>query len=122
MNERMFPDYGGLYRRWSRVLKRLAWDQWRLLDAQYQTGLSLWSVLFGPAAEASAGPGRAGGVSPKAPPEDIERVALERVRRGLPPPGEVYDIRNRQRIDWSRFPEWARPSDPEAFEGSAHEG
>ena len=32
----------------------------------------------------------------------------------------VYDAQNRGRIDWSRFPEWAWPTDPEVFTG--HEG
>ena len=37
-------------------------------------------------------------------------------------PREVYQAPYRNLIDWSRFPDWARPSDPEMFEGSGHEG
>jgi hypothetical protein len=50
------------------------------------------------------------------------RRATERVQAGLPPPRAIYDTQNRGRIDWSSFPEWARPSDPELFEGTQHEG
>jgi hypothetical protein len=54
--------------------------------------------------------------------ETLEQYALERVRQGLPPPPEIYEAQHRPGIDWSLFPEWARPSDPEVFEGTAHEG
>jgi hypothetical protein len=49
-------------------------------------------------------------------------IATDRVNRGLAPPAEIYQVRNRARINWSDFPEWARPVDPEAFEGCCHEG
>jgi hypothetical protein len=55
-------------------------------------------------------------------PEELIRLAEERMRNGLAPPREVYRSPCRDRIDWSRFPDWARPSDPELFEGSGHEG
>jgi hypothetical protein len=34
----------------------------------------------------------------------------------------VYEAQNRNRIDWTKMPEWARPADPELFEGAGHEG
>ena len=34
----------------------------------------------------------------------------------------IYQMPYRNRIDWSEFPDWARPSDPEMFEGTGHEG
>jgi hypothetical protein len=52
----------------------------------------------------------------------LENRARRRMRQGLAPPRQIYDIRNRDRVDWSTLPEWARPSDPELFEGCAHEG
>ena len=52
----------------------------------------------------------------------LEKRARQRMRQGLAPPREIYDIRNRDRVDWSTLPEWARPSDPDLFEGCAHEG
>jgi hypothetical protein len=54
--------------------------------------------------------------------ERLERLAVERTSRGLAPPREIYLAPYRSRINWARFPEWARPSDPEMFEGTAHEG
>jgi len=41
---------------------------------------------------------------------------------GLAPPPEIYQVPYRNQIDWSKFPEWARPSDPDLFEGCSHEG
>ena len=52
----------------------------------------------------------------------LEERGRQRTRQGLAPPRELYDIRNRDRVDWSTLPEWARPSDPDLFEGCAHEG
>src|SRR5215831_13812256 len=52
----------------------------------------------------------------------LEERARQRMRQGLAPPREIYNIRNRDRVDWSILPAWARPSDPELFEGCAHEG
>ena len=49
-------------------------------------------------------------------------VALDRLRRGLAPPAEIYRVKNREQIDWSVFPGWARPTDPEVFDGCCHEG
>jgi hypothetical protein len=106
--------------------------QWRLFDLQYQTGMKLLDRFLvrgagppvdkpparrKPAAESEAS-------FPSSPHElrDIERRALDCARRGAPLPRAVYDVRNRRRIDWSLFPEWARPVDPEAFTGTAHEG
>ena len=51
-----------------------------------------------------------------------EELARQRTRRGLAPPREIYDIRNRHRVDWSTLPEWAIAPDPDIFEGCAHEG
>jgi len=49
-------------------------------------------------------------------------ATCELVHQLLAAPREIYDIRNRDRVDWSTLPEWARPSDPDLFEGCAHEG
>ncbi len=54
--------------------------------------------------------------------ESLEKLARERVKEGLAPPPEIYLSPTREQIDWLQFPLWARPSDPELFEGSAHEG
>jgi hypothetical protein len=98
----------------------MACGPWRLLASQWEAGLGVLDSLL-----AALGGERTGRpVAPEAPAgaEALEQAALERVRRGLPPPREVYAVPNRDRINWARFPDWARPSDPELFEGSAHEG
>lgn len=46
----------------------------------------------------------------------------ERLDRGLAPPAEAYRLPHRDQIDWSEVPDWARPTDPELFEGCGHEG
>ena len=53
---------------------------------------------------------------------ELLKLAMTRVQRGLAPPPELYRVRDRSLIDWSVFPEWARPIDPEVFEGCSHEG
>jgi len=50
------------------------------------------------------------------------KLAEERVRQGFAPPPRIYQVEYRRRIDWSRFPAWARPVDPEVFNGCCHEG
>jgi hypothetical protein len=51
-----------------------------------------------------------------------EERARQRTRQGLAPSREIYDVLNRDQVDWSTLPEWARPSDPDLFEGCVHEG
>lgn len=46
----------------------------------------------------------------------------ERLEQGLAPPREAYQLPLRDQIDWSQAPDWARPTDPELFEGCGHEG
>ena len=56
------------------------------------------------------------------PSPELVRRARERMKLGLAPPREIYLAPHRDRIDWGEFPDWARPSDPEAFGGNPHEG
>jgi hypothetical protein len=109
MNDVTFPQCRDISEWWSRAITSWMWQQWRLLDAQYKTGIELLGAAAGEPAALSAL-------------ESLEQYALARTRKGLAPPREVYNAQNRSRIDWSRFPEWAKPIDPELFEGSAHEG
>lgn len=53
---------------------------------------------------------------------DLLEVAEARLDQGLSPPRELYLVQNRNRIRWMDFPIWARPSDPELFDGCCHEG
>jgi hypothetical protein len=96
-------------------------DMWRRqydwLRTQRRLGMRMWTALT---------PRTVTTVPSNPPPADeadtIEKQAMERMRKGLAPPREIYDVQNRGRIDWARAPEWARPIDPDSFEGCAHEG
>jgi len=109
MSDEVFPGCREVCEYWSRAVTSLVRNHWKLLDTQYGAGIQLLGAVAGESAASS-------GL------ETLEQYALERASKGLPPPREVYDAQNRNRINWSRFPEWARPIDPEVFEGSAHEG
>jgi hypothetical protein len=98
--------------------------QMNLLETQCQVGfdvveasLGFFSGTKGTAEERS---------NPDRPPEvdfqKLEALAIENVQKGFAPPKEIYSVPYRNRMDWSRFPPWARPIDPEVFEGSGHEG
>ena len=50
----------------------------------------------------------------------LVEMAILRVKQGLAPPRQIYQVHHRHQIDWSQFPSWARPSDPEMFD--CHEG
>jgi hypothetical protein len=54
--------------------------------------------------------------------EALLKLAEQRTAQGLAPPPEVYRIEYRRLIDWSKFPSWARPVDPQMFDGCCHEG
>ncbi len=60
------------------------------------------------------------GISPSE--QQLIDRALWCVERGFAPPAEIYRVEHRCHVDWSTFPSWARPQDPEAFEGCCHEG
>jgi|SRR5208282_4634695 len=119
------PNYLNLYHCWSWTVTNLVWNQWRLFDSQCQAGLKLLNGLRDVGAFREAAPQQENeAIGRKATPEetDLVRSARERIKKGLAPPKEIYQIQNRERIDWSEFPEWAKPIDPEVFEGSGHEG
>jgi hypothetical protein len=81
------------------------------------TGLRAARAVFAAAAPSPPAPKPA-----KTGTEDLIAVAVARMKKGLAPPREIYQTPYRDRINWSEFPEWARPCDPELFEGSGHEG
>lgn len=49
-------------------------------------------------------------------------LARRRVDQGLAPPAEIYRVELRRCIDWTEFPRWARPIDPDMFDRTCHEG
>jgi hypothetical protein len=98
--------------------------QSQLLAAQSRVGITLWMAMMGecppvaaPGEDKSKGTEVGGGSAPGS----LEQEAIDRIKKGLAPPREIYDVQNRGRIDWTALPDWARPIDPEVFEG-AHEG
>jgi len=54
--------------------------------------------------------------------EGLLDTALDRVRKGFAPPAEIYRAEFRHRVDWSKFPLWARSPDPDVYTGCCHEG
>jgi hypothetical protein len=104
----------------SRVTIGLLRGQWACLDAGFRTADKLLEAAAEPPAgvDVRARPGAeaVGGL------EALVGRALERARKGLPPPRVLYDVKYREQIDWLRFPAWARPSDPEVYTGCGHEG
>ncbi len=54
--------------------------------------------------------------------KNLVDAAEDRMRNGLNPPAEIHQVQNRGKIDWTRFPDWARPVDPELFGDCCHEG
>lgn len=99
-------------------------EQWKLVEAQSRFGLALWSAMLGRSEPVPSSNSPQDGVpqpGSKNPPDNLAKAAAERLKEGLAPPREIYDVRNRGRIDWSTVPDWAKPVDPEMFEGS-HEG
>jgi hypothetical protein len=111
------PPYLGLWRWVFETVTGALRDRQKVLDAHYQLGIEVFAALAGARGEnaEAAAPG------PGVEPGPLEEVAAERMRRGLAPPREIHDVHNRGRLDWSQFPDRARPADPELFEGS-HEG
>jgi hypothetical protein len=104
----------------SRVTIGLLRGQWAWVDAGFRAA----DQLLGAAAEPPALEGVAAVPAQEGRRElgALVDYALDRARKGLPPPREVYDVKYREQIDWLRFPAWARPSDPEVFTGCGHEG
>jgi hypothetical protein len=125
-----------VYKPWWDAASMLLSYQWKLFAFQYQVGLKFMEAALGGRADRDPDAPTRGIPTPPQPgipiPSDkpaiaseakkLERLAVERVSQGLSPPREVYQVPFRSQIDWTRFPDWARPSDPELFEGAVHEG
>jgi hypothetical protein len=107
----MIGQLEALGQSWSRAVTSLVWGQWLLVN----TGIQATETILETAAPVAGSrpPGETGGVL---------ALARARLRKGLAPPREVYLAPYRDQIDWAQFPDWARPSDPDLFEGCAHEG
>jgi hypothetical protein len=124
MIELVFPGSLNVFRWWSRTFAHVMRGQWELLDAQYRAGIRVLDTLQD--LRAAEEP------ELQQSPEDLKPERLdeskslqcqteERLQKGLAPPPAIYQAQNRNKIDWHLLPGWARPSDPELFEGG-HEG
>jgi hypothetical protein len=105
-----------VYEHWLNAATTLLACQWKLFEVQYAAGLKIMEAALG---APTRGPD-VGKIADEV--QKLERLAAERISQGLAPPREVYQAPYRSQIDWGKFPEWAKPSDPELFEGCGHEG
>jgi hypothetical protein len=117
----MFTNMRAVAESWSHTLASVVRSQWMLLDTGLQAAQALLAstsavVPTGKAAHRRAIETAGYGT------EVLINLAVQRMRKGLAPPRQIYEAQYRNRIDWSQFPEWVRPSDPELFEGASHEG
>jgi hypothetical protein len=112
---RAFPRY------WSRALASVLWGQWLMVRTGFQAAQTVLKSASTNSPGASVPPRAALGPG-KGESQDLIDRAAARTSKGLAPPREIYQAPVRNQVDWSKFPDWARPSDPELFEGSAHEG
>jgi hypothetical protein len=114
------PDSGvqTVCKHWLSAATTLLACQWKLFEVQYAAGLKIMETALGGA----AGSGPQVGTTTADEVRKLEQLAGERVRQGFAPPSEIYQVPYRGQIDWGKLPGWARPSDPELFDGSGHEG
>ena len=105
------------YKFWSQIVAGTLACQLKLLQVQYHIGFKLLDRLL--AVETADVREGNSNVPEKSA---LELSAAKRAEQGLAPPKEIYEAPLRHRIDWSKFPGWARPIDPEVFEGCSHEG
>ncbi len=109
---------------WSQTVTRFLTWQLNLLETQYRVGFDVVEASLGIFTGAKEAAVRRSDPVPQ-PRDDLQKLeaqALEQINRGIAPPKEIYSVPYRNRIDWAKFPAWARPIDPEVFEGSGHEG
>jgi hypothetical protein len=110
-------DIEWVYKGWVNAATTLLAYQWKLFDAQYETGLKMMEAALG-----VDPPDKPANEPPPMDVVQLQRRAVECISQGLAPPKEIYQAPFRGRIDWGKLPEWARPSDPELFDGRGHEG
>lgn len=115
----MFQNLQAVQESWTRTMTSMVWGQWLMLDMSLRAAETLLTSAA-PGAP-STSPGQATSTV-EAGAGDLINLAMERMKRGLAPPSRIYQTPYRNQIDWSKFPDWARPTDPDLFEGSSHEG
>ena len=119
MAESMIGELEGLGQSWTRAMTSLVWGQWLMLDTGFKATQTILATAV-PGAKVTPVPVAEGTAAGR--PDGLVAQALERVHKGLAPPREIYLAPFRGRIDWAELPDWARPSNPDLFEGCSHEG
>jgi hypothetical protein len=128
MSPDIFTSYVSRYQIMARTIQDVLLNQWQWMCAPCRLGINMMDDFLVRCRKRDAEP--ASGAAEKeqtrevpheSPSESLEQRAMGRLNSGQAPPREIYDVRNRGRIDWSRVPAWAQAVDPELFEG-AHEG
>jgi hypothetical protein len=120
----MLAGYLRNYQFLSDAVAEVTREQWEVVEAQSRFGLALWDALlrgYQPVASSQEPPGKVAEPAQASFPNTLQQETAKRLKEGLAPPREIYDVQNRGRIDWASVPDWAKPVDPEVFEG-AHEG
>jgi hypothetical protein len=107
---------------WSNMVQDLLGCQWKLWDTHYRFGMMIVESVL-----ATSMPGQSMKLEEIRTTDaerlsQLQQLASERMKKGLPPPREIYELPYRERINWASFPSWARPTDPELFENCSHEG
>jgi hypothetical protein len=130
MISNFFTNYLSQYQSVSRTIRDVMWNQWKWLSTPYQLGVDMIDDFLVRASRPEAAVDKPELPAPEpegpepeqaGPRETLEQVAMKRLSGGQAPPREIYDVRNRGRINWADVPDWAKAVDPEIFEG-AHEG
>ena len=114
MMDTMLAGAAAIRQAWARAMMEMVWSQWLVVDTGFRATREVLATAGGLVPGADTAPG---GAAP-----DLAARAACRVQAGLAPPREVYDVTKRSQVDWLAWPSWARPSDPEMFEGTAREG
>jgi hypothetical protein len=116
-------DSQTVYGSWAQAMAGvLSWPL-QLLETQCEVGLEIVEAALRIPGAPQADPAEPAGAAAASDEfHRLEALALERARRGLALPRELYQVPYRDRVDWSRLPGWARPIDPEVFQGCGHEG
>jgi hypothetical protein len=110
----MISQLGKLHRSWTSAVTSVVRGQWLMLDTGFQATQTILATETPTAGKAIDTERDAAG--------GLYALALSRASKGLAPPREIYLAPFRDQIDWAKFPDWARPSNPDMFEGCAHEG
>lgn len=109
---------------WGHTLATMVREYGVLVDAQFELARKAFhatTATLTPVSKAARAPDKG-----KTPAGDSGALMVDvidrRVRAGFSPPAEAHLVQNRHKVDWSKYPTWARPADPDMFEGCGHEG